>query len=162
LLSPTLWAPCERCQLKDRCPIKHNADTLADPVSGPAVRDRVRRLFELVHLRRRAHITMRDLRSALSWHLLRDRDCADVAKLLRRTADKFTDESASLYYPDAFAYDSGKPRGTVDDRLVRILRESDVGFVNDPRLDNALDRDPDRAVPWMTFEERSKYARDVL
>jgi hypothetical protein len=45
---------------------------------------------------------------------------------------------------------------------VAILRESDVGLVNSPRRDNALDRDPDRAVPWMTFEARSGYAREVL
>lgn len=162
LLSPTLWSPCLKCELRDRCPIKHNVDTLSDPFSGTAVRDRVRRLFELVHLRRRAHITMRDLRSALSWHLLRDRDCGDIATLLKRSDDDAGVELASLYYTEAFAHDTGRPRDTVDDRLVRILRESDVGFVNDPRLDNALDRDPPRAVPWMTFETRSTYALEVL
>jgi serine/threonine protein kinase len=162
MLEPALWRPCESCQLKDRCPIKHNVDSLADPTSGPAVRDRVRRLFELVHLRRRAHITMRDLRSALSWLILHDRDCDDVANLLSRKDDAAAEELATLYYPDAFAHNVGGLKRTVDDRLVRVLRESDVGIVNEPRLDNALDRDPSRAIPWMTFEGRSTYAVEVL
>ena len=45
----------------------------------------------------------------------------------------------SLYYPEAFAHGSGRPERTVDDRLVRLLRESDVGFVNSPQLDHHLD-----------------------
>jgi serine/threonine protein kinase len=157
-----LWGPCETCELKKRCPIKHNVDSLADPVNGGAVRERVRRIFELVHLRRTSHITMRDLRSALSWLLLRDRSCDDIAVLLARSDDQAAEEVASLYYPDAFAHDGAPPLGSVDDRLVRLLRGADVGFVNDPRMDNALDRDPEQAVPWMTFEERPGYAWDVI
>ena len=52
LLQDTIWAPCGTCSLATRCPLKANADTLRDPASGAAVRERVRRLFEIVHLRR--------------------------------------------------------------------------------------------------------------
>lgn len=45
---------------------------------------------------------------------------------------------------------------------MRRLRETDVGFVNDPPLDRRLDHDPAAAVPWMTFEMRSDYAVQVL
>ena len=76
ILRPELWAPCEPCSHKLRCPLKHNADTLRDPISGAAVRARVLRLFEVVHLRRRAHVTIRDLRSAISWLLFRDQGCS--------------------------------------------------------------------------------------
>jgi hypothetical protein len=48
------------------------------------------------------------------------------------------------------------------DRLVRRLRESDVGLVNSPMLDRRLDHDPEVAVPWMTFEARSKEAEPVM
>ena len=105
---------------------------------------------------------MRDLRSALSWLILRDRNCADVAELLGRDDDQAAEELAALYYPVAFANGLGQPQGTVDDRLVKLLRESDVGFVNSPALDNHLDRHPADAVPWMTFEGRSSYARQVM
>jgi protein kinase-like protein len=70
-LQPELWAPCEPCSISASCPLLHNVNTMRDVNSGPAVRERVRRLFEVVHRRRRAHVTMRDLRSALSWLRLR-------------------------------------------------------------------------------------------
>jgi serine/threonine protein kinase len=162
MLKPELWAPCQGCDYRLRCPLKHNADSLRDEVNGATVRDRVRRFFEVVHLRRRSHITMRDLRSALSWLLLRDHGCEDVGRMLTRPDEGSGDELAALYYPEAFAHGSGRPERTVDDRLVRLLREADVGFVNSPQLDHHLDHDPDAAVPWMTFEGRSDYARSVL
>jgi hypothetical protein len=162
MLKPELWAPCQRCDYRLRCPLKHNADSLSDEVNGAAVRERVRRFFEVVHLRRRSHITMRDLRSALSWLLLRDHGCEDVGRMLTRTDEESGDVLAALYYPEAFAHGSGRPERTVDDRLVRLLREADVGFVNSPQLDQHLDHDAEAAVPWMTFEARSNYARSVL
>jgi hypothetical protein len=105
---------------------------------------------------------MRDLRSALSWLLLRDHGCEDVARLLSRSDEESGDDLAALYYPEAYAHGTGRPERTVDDRLVRLLREADVGFVNSPQLDHHLDYDADAAVPWMTFEGRSDYARLVL
>ena len=105
---------------------------------------------------------MRDLRSALSWLLFRDQGCEDVGRLLTRTDEDSGSPLVSLYYPEAFAHGSGRPERTVDDRLVRLLREADVGFVNSPQLDHRLDYDAEAAVPWMTFERRSDYARSVL
>jgi serine/threonine protein kinase len=177
LLQPALWAPCEACSVRDSCPLRHNADTLRDVNSGPDVRERVRRLFEVVHLRRRAHVTMRDLRSALSWLLLRDHSCADVQALLQRVDRDGPASLVALYYPEAFAdpesganlpvHTPGPDRAI--DRLVRRLRETDVGLVNHPVLDRQLDYDIDRAIPWMTFEGRSpsgdanlrRYAQNV-
>ncbi len=170
LLKDEIWAPCQGCALRQRCPIRHNALSMRDPASGRAVRERVRRLFEVVHLRRRAHVTMRDLRSALSWLLLRDHGCDDVALLLARL-DSAASEAAQkeerdalvrLAYPAAFMAGDGAPRETTDDRLVRLLREADVGLVDDPRLDRRLDADPDVALPWLAFDQRSPYQRDVL
>lgn len=163
LLQPALWAPCMQCSLRESCPLLHNAETLRDPNSGPAVRERVRRLFEVVHLRRRAHVTMRDLRSALSWLLLRDHGCEDVKALLAAANEAGSAQLVALNYSEAFADpDSGSslpvrangPERAVD-RLVRRLREADVGRVNHPILDRHLDYDIDGAVPWMTFDERS-------
>jgi serine/threonine protein kinase len=171
MLNRQLWQPCELCAYRGRCPIKHNVDTLGDDASGYAVRQRVRRLFELVHLRRRAHVTMRDLRSALSWMLLRDNGCDDVSALLARTDTGLTDALASLYYSEAFADHEEAPQGSKSarvederaiDRLVRRLREADVGLVNLPPLDRRLDHAPLTAVPWMTFEGRSEHAAKVF
>ena len=159
LTKPELWKPCERCSHRMRCPLKFNADTMRDEVSGPAVRARLHRLFEVVHLRRKAHVTMRDLRSALSWILLRDHGCEDVARQVKAQA---TTELLNLYYPEALADRGNVGRHGVDDRLVAVLREADPGRVNAPRLDRRLDHDPTSAVPWMTFEQRAQSPASIL
>lgn len=168
-LQPELWTPCRRCSLKDKCPIKHNVDSLGDPTAGVAVRRRIRRLFEVVHLRRRMHVTMRDLRSALSYLLLRDTSCTDVAQLVSHESDGLAAHLQARYYPNVFAGDHLFDEATEDmhgdrtvDRLVRRLREVDVGLVNDPALDRRLDHSPASAVPWMTFDARSAHAMEVL
>ncbi|RKH73127.1 hypothetical protein D7X96_03500 [Corallococcus interemptor] len=170
MLRPELWAPCEGCAHRERCPIRHNVDTLRDAASGVTTRARVRRLFEVVHLRRRSHVTMRDLRSALSWMLLRDHDCEDVERMLGRQDARLPEALAWLYYPNAFAEPEAATASSVApsggeravDRLVRQLREVDVGRVESPLLDRRLDRDPSSAVPWMTYEARSAHGGDVM
>jgi len=106
---------------------------------------------------------MRDLRSALSWLLLRDHGCEDVKALLSTSNEAGLAKLVALNYSEAFADpDSGSslplhadaPERAVD-RLVRRLREADVGRVNHPILDRHLDYDIDGALPWMTFDERS-------
>jgi hypothetical protein len=162
MLRPEIWAPCDECSYKLRCPLKHNADALRDSTSGPAVRARIVRLFEVVHLRRRAHVTIRDMRSALSWLLFRDQGCSEVASLLNSQEAPASQKVVDLYYPEAFASDSGNGKDRVEDRLVGLLRQSDVGLVNDPVLDRRLDHDVDAAVPWMSFDSRSEYGWQVM
>lgn len=176
MLKDEIWAPCADCAHASKCPIKHNVDTLRASGSGVTVRERIRRLFEVVHLRRRAHVTMRDLRSALSFLLLRDHGCDEIARLVSRQDPEVTFDLANLYYPHAFA-DTSQSDGPSDldgdaedaviddrtvDRLVRRLREADVGLVNSPVLDRRIDHDPASSVPWMTFEGRSANAWRVM
>lgn len=163
LLKPEIWAPCESCSFKSRCPLKANADTLRDPASGASVRSRLRRLFEVVHLRRQQHVTMRDLRSALSYLLLQDHSCDDIARIL--SGDDATEALIQLSYTEAFAQvddiqSANKP--TVEDRLVRLLREVDVGLVDTPDLDRRLSANWQTAVPWLVSEQRSSYIDDVF
>jgi serine/threonine protein kinase len=162
MLKSEIWTPCEQCSVKTRCPLKHNSDTFRDAVSGPAVRARVRRLFEVIHLRRRTHMTIRDMRSALSWLLLRDRSCQDIKSLLASQNHSDAAELTSLYYTEAFAAHASKVNDRVDDRLVSLLRQADVGLVNDPQLDRRLDHNAEKAVPWMSFDSRSNYGWEVL
>ncbi|MGG6295657.1 methylation-associated defense system protein kinase MAD6 [Leptolyngbya sp. AN02str] len=165
MLKPEIWAPCEACSLKQRCPLKANADTLSDTSSGPLVRARIRRLFEVVHLRRQQHVTMRDLRSALSYLLLRDHGCEDVARILG--SEDATEVLIRLSYTEAFAQQDNSAFNqsgiqVTEDRLVRLLREADVGQVDTPDLDRKLAFDPETAVPWLIFEGRSLYVDEVF
>jgi hypothetical protein len=115
---------------------------------------------------------MRDLRSALSFLLLRDHSCDDIAALFSRHDGDLTIDVASLSYHNAFAdvsihhehqsVASLRSDETAVDRLVQRLRDIDVGLVNSPVLDRRLDHDPTLAVPWMTFEGRSGEAWRVM
>lgn len=159
LLRPELWSPCAACALRERCFIKFNADTLADPISGPEARTRLRTLFEIVHLRRKLHMTMRDMRSALSWLLLRDHDCDDVAALL--AGEPPPESYARLLYHNAFAADDAPDETRGDDRLVRLLRQIDPAQVSNPADDRALHF---RGHPggMMAFEGRSAWPMQLL
>ncbi len=158
LLKAEHWAPCAKCALADRCFIKFNVDTLADPVSGAAVRERLRTLFEIVHLRRKLHITMRDLRSALAWMIARDHDCGKVAVLLGEPAHTPAappHQLVRLLYMNAFAGDDAPAGDRVDDRLVALLRQIDVAEVANPGDDRALYFDGVAGCERLTFVVRT-------
>lgn len=160
LLRPEFWAPCAACQWQSRCPIKFNVDTLADPFSGPAVRERLRILFEVVHLRRQLHITMRDLRSALSWLLFRDQACEDVAR--RLSASPLPNDWISTFYYNGYAADGKPPEGRTDDRLVALLRQIDPAEAANPGTDRQLYFWGLDGLPAMAFEERSPADEPLL
>ena len=159
-LKPELWQACGGCAFYDGCPIRHNAATLADPAAGPAVRERLRTLFEIVHLRRQMHITMRDLRSALAWLIAHDHSCADIARL----HEQHTPPRAwlELLYINAFAANGHPPEGRGDDRLVRLLRQVDPAEVANPSVDRTLHFHGLDDLPMLAFEQRRNLARDWL
>lgn len=159
LIRPEFWQPCAGCALRSRCFIKFNIDSLADPISGPAVRERLRALFEIVHLRRQLHITMRDLRSTLSWLIFRDHTCHDIAAQL---TDSQPEEALSYFYFNAYAEDGKPPPGRVDDRLVALLRQLDVAGVANPTTDRDLYFRGLAGLPLLPLEGRSSVHQDML
>lgn len=137
MTEPKRWQVCERCALKDRCYALHNAKTFQDPAAGPRVMARLKALYAVTHLRGRLHITMRDLRSALSFMLVGTRGCAEIRKLCQDEAKG--DAQAGRDVLDGFYFNSwlGGAAGSKD-RLVSLLREIDVAEVSNPDLDRAL------------------------
>jgi hypothetical protein len=93
---------------------------------------------------------------------LQDQGCVDIASLLASQDVSASSKIGSLYYPEALASEGGLEKDHIEDRLVGLLRQTDVGLVNDPPLDRRLDYDADSAVPWMSFDSRSGYGWDVL
>jgi Protein kinase domain len=128
------WKPCQDCDFRTRCPIKHNVDTFADPDSGAEVTERLRRLADLVRLRRRRHLTMRDVRSLISFVLFRDRDCHEIAELL---AGPDPMAVVDLAYFQAVG-GLGIPPGTALEQNAALLAEADVAAVANPADDRAL------------------------
>ncbi|MGI8825271.1 MAG: protein kinase domain-containing protein [Chloroflexota bacterium] len=128
------WGPCETCDHRARCPLKHNVDTFRDPTSGDAVTERLRVLVDLVRLRRRRHLTMRDVRSLISHILFRDRECSDIPALLDSPELLNLIDAAYFQGPGGL----GTPVGSALERNADLLTETDVADVSNPQIDWAL------------------------
>lgn len=155
IVRPENWAACEGCDLKDSCYALHNARSFQDEIAGPRLIERLKTLYTMAHLRGRLHITMRDLRSALSFMLIGNRDCGEIHALY---AAGQHDEVARSYYFNSWM-GGGKPNA---DRLIKQLTELDVGRQEDPRFDRGLDfvQPDDRAL--FRFERRGQFDFEVL
>lgn len=135
LTKESLWDKCEGCSLANKCFIKYNVDSLNDPASGNEVITRMEWLLRTVGLKRELHITMRDLRSLIAFMISRDYSCEEVDDLyknLQNTPEKYW----QFYYfniTNPNQNDSGNK-----DRLVKLLRETDIGNVAIPNLDRDL------------------------
>jgi hypothetical protein len=155
MTAPEHWLACEQCDLKATCYALHNARSFQDDTAGPRLTERLKTLYTMTHLRGRLHITMRDLRSALSFMLIGNRDCAEIHQLY--AAGRHGDIARSYYFNSWLG--GGDPNG---DRLVSLLAEIDVGRQEDPRFDRGLDfvQPDDRAL--FRFEQRGNFDYEVL
>ncbi|GAG48344.1 unnamed protein product, partial [marine sediment metagenome] len=95
------WNDCtpENCDYSDRCYIKYNVDVFRDPIKGPEVRRRLKRLIVAVHFRKNRHITIRDLRSILSFILFNKSSCEQ----LQCDLDREKHLIKRFYYNSAFS-----------------------------------------------------------
>ncbi len=155
IVRPENWAACERCDLKDSCYALHNARSFQDEIAGPRLLERLKTLYTMAHLRGRLHITMRDLRSALSFMLIGNRDCGEIHALY--ASGKHDDVARSFYFNSWMG--GGQP---TSDRLLTLLSELDVGKQEDPRFDRGLGfvQPDDRAL--FRFERRGQFDFEVL
>jgi hypothetical protein len=134
LVDPRFWSPCESCDLRKRCYIYHNVQTLQDGVAGPKVTERLKKLYDTTHLRGKLHITLRDLRSALAYTIAGTRDCDEVHALYTDSSDESRREALNGFYFNSWRGGEG-----TKDRLLSILREIDIGEASNPELDRGLD-----------------------
>lgn len=129
------WKPCaiENCSFADRCYVKYNVYSFRDPKKGPIIRQRLKRLLLAIHFRKIRHITMRDLRSILSFVLFNKFTCAQ----LQADLDKGVSVLDRFYYNSIF-------NAQENDRLTQLLSQLDVAGVSNPKLDNLINfRGPD-------------------
>ena len=149
------WAACDLCDIKDKCYAVHNARSFQDETAGPRLVERLQMIYTMTHLRGRLHITMRDLRSALSFMLISNRDCGDIHALYEQ-ADR--EAIVRSFYFNSWM-GGGQPNA---DRLLSLLAEIDVGRQEDPRFDRGLDfvQPDDRML--FRFDRRPGYDFKVL
>jgi hypothetical protein len=156
MTQPSLWRPCQDCDLRDRCYALHNVRTLQDETAGPKVIERLQTLYTLTHLRGRLHITLRDLGSALAYMLVGTRNCAEIHQLY---AAGRRHEIAQAYYFNSWM---GGDAETAD-RLLSLLRDVDPGHATDPRLDRGLGFvGPEQERGLFGFGDRGGYDREIL
>lgn len=155
IVQPQNWSACESCDLKNSCYALHNARSFQDEIAGPRLLERLKTLYTMAHLRGRLHITMRDLRSALSFMLIGNRDCDEIHALY--AAGKHGEVARSYYFNSWM----GGGQQT-SDRLLTLLSDLDVGKQEDPRFDRGLDfvQPDDRGL--FRFERRGQFDFDVL
>ncbi len=123
------WTPCneENCDYADRCYIKYNVDTLKDKDKGKIVKQRLKEIILAVYLKKEKHITMRDIRSLISFILFNKYTC----KQLQESIENGENLLNRFYYNNAF-------NKVEQDRMISILREIDVADMTLPKLENHL------------------------
>ncbi|MCM8568888.1 protein kinase [Gramella jeungdoensis] len=151
LTNKALWSKCEGCSLANQCFIKYNVDSFNDPASGDEVISRMEWLLRTVSLKRELHITMRDLRSFIAFTLTRDYECPDIDKLFNEAA------GAPEKYWQYYYFNITSPNiddSANQDRLIKLLRETDIGEVPIPDIDRNLFFDKHRFKEFIEFSER--------
>jgi len=123
------WVPCkpENCDYAERCYIKYNIDTLKDSKKGASVKQRFKEIILAIYLKKEKHITMRDIRSLISFILFNKYTCSQLQASID-TGENLLDR---FYYNNAFNKEE-------QDRMVAILREVDVADMPLPKLENHL------------------------
>ncbi|MDB5776781.1 MAG: hypothetical protein JWP38_2914 [Herbaspirillum sp.] len=139
------WTDCDGCPARNRCPVKFNVDTFRTrPIGGITEKDlevavelnesaklaraRFKVIFQILHFRKRIHLTVRDLRSALAYTLFGKKTCAQIDAEVRSDTSDFT---RSFYFNAMFDPNE-------KDRVIGLLREFDVGLAASPSLDSQL------------------------
>ena len=138
LADPDRWAICEGCASKTICPMRRNAAILAGGAAPSRARGRLEELLQLAHLRLVRHITMRDLRSTLSFLIAADTSCEEIHA--ERRGDKPTGATRRWFWQTLFS-------GTGNDPLESALRGLDPGAAATPHIDRflSLRRNADQA-----------------
>lgn len=164
LTKPILWEKCKKCPIADKCFIKYNVDTFNDESAGDEVINRLEWLLRTIVYKRELHITMRDLRSFISFLLTRDYNCEQVMQMIEHIkADNILPEFYWQFYyfnitAAPFSYKGYFPFPTNDsnDRLVRLLKETDIAKVSLPSLDRDLYYNRKQEEDYLMFGTRTR------
>ncbi len=124
-----IWNPCksENCEYSDRCYIKQNLDTFRDIDLGVIVKQRLREIILALYLKKVKHITMRDIRSLISFILFNKYNCDQIQFVI--------DNGVNLL--DRFFYNNLFNKYE-QDRIVKIIAEIDAADMPLPKIENHL------------------------
>ncbi len=163
LTSPDIWTKCQGCPIADRCFINYNVQTFQDTNTADEVITRLEWLLRSVVYKRELHITMRDLRSFIAFMLTRDYSCEQVRQLVTYIQT----EHLADYYWQYYYFNITAPAYQIDryfplpslhsnDRLVRLLRETDIARVALPAYDRDLYYTRKKPENYLIFTDRTQ------
>lgn len=123
------WEPCkaENCEYADRCYIKYNIDAFNDSELGKIIKQRLKQIILAVYLKKEKHITMRDIRSFLSFLLFNKYTCDQIQK----------DIDSGINLLDRFYFNNIFNKSEKD-RMISLFAEIDVADMPLPKIDNHL------------------------
>lgn len=123
------WEPCQEqnCAYANQCYIKYNVDSLRDQKKGSIVKQRLKELILSIYLKKEKHITMRDIRSLISFIIFNKYTCSQLQ----------ADIDAGKNLLDRFYYNNAFNKKEMD-RMVSILSEVDVADMPLPKMENHL------------------------
>lgn len=123
------WNACspENCECSSKCYIRYNIEAFRHETLGPEIRNRLKQIIHAVLFRKTRHITMRDIRSILSFILINKYSCKQIQTDLKNGELTF-----DRYYYNAIFSKQEK------DRLAQIISELDVALMPNPKLDNFI------------------------
>lgn len=164
MVASELWTKCDGCPVAEKCFIKYNADTFRDSSVGLEVTNRLEWLLRTIVYKRELHVTMRDLRSMIAYMLTRDYSCEQVKKLI----DIVQTEGLRSYYwqyyyfnitapamkPNVASFDL--PTLESNDRLIRMLRETDIAEAAWPAVDRDLYYKEKSSENYLLFSDRKQ------
>ena len=177
LTSPSLWHNCETCPMASKCFINFNVKSLNDSAVGNEIIKRLEWIVRTIVYKREVHITMRDLRSMIAWMITRDYNCATIPHLIKREEElknkmqeaegtenydycefeyeRFRVENWMRYYFNLTAPESPLfPELRSEDRIVKLLRETDIANVSIPNKDRDLYYRKKEEVDYLAFASR--------
>ena len=173
LTSPHLWSKCRTCPLASKCFINFNVSSFNDSAVGNEIITRLEWIVRTIVYKREVHITMRDLRSMIAWMLTRDYTCDQIPALIQReedirskleeASDTYTkavlqqeyeqirlEEWLRLYFNVTAPESAYFPHLRSEDRIIKLLRETDIANVAIPDKDRDLYyRDKTNLIIWL-------------
>ena len=160
MIQKDFWTDCEFCDIKEKCYINHNVQTFNDEVVGVKVIERLKYLYTITHFRSRMHITMRDLRSALSFMLVGTRNCDEIHSLYQNGGEAVQYSILDSYYFNSWMGGNSPTQ----DRLISLLSEIDMANVSNPTLDRDLGMfSPHTKIGnRFSFSSRYKYDDEII
>lgn len=178
LTSPHLWSKCRACPLASKCFINFNVSSFNDSAVGNEIITRLEWIVRTIVYKREVHITMRDLRSMIAWMLTRDYTCDQIPALIQReedirskleeASDTYTkavlqqeyeqirlEEWLRLYFNVTAPESAYFPHLRSEDRIIKLLRETDIANVAIPDKDRDLFYRDKNELDYLAFASRS-------